>query len=194
VSAIRVTPDERERGSTHARACVWLTGVPAAGKSTLATGVERRLHARGWRTFVLDGDELRTGLSAGLGFSAEARSENLRRAGHAARLMVDAGLVVLAAFVSPSAADRASVRALFEPGRFVEVWVRCASEVCRARDPKGLYARAARGELAGLTGYDAPYEVPSQPELVVDTATATVEASVTAFEDALVRRLARPCA
>ncbi|MCC6621819.1 MAG: adenylyl-sulfate kinase [Deltaproteobacteria bacterium] len=185
----RVTPDDRTRAARHGRACVWLTGLPAAGKSSLALGVERRLHDRGWRTFVLDGDELRTGLNAGLGFSPEARSENLRRAGHVARLMVDAGLVVLAAFVSPSAADRARVRAMFDAAHFVEVWVRCDVDVCRARDPKGLYARAARGELAGLTGVDAPYEPPAAADIVIATDALSLPAAIDELEARLVARL-----
>ncbi len=184
----RVTRGERERLAGHPALCVWLTGLPAAGKTTLARGVERVLFQRGLRSYVLDGDELRGGLNAGLGFSPADRSENLRRAGHAARLLVDAGAITLCAFVSPAIADRAMIRALFEPGRFLEVWVRCPVEVCSARDPKGLYARAARGELKDLTGVGAPYEPPQTPELVIDSSRDPAGA-VRALELELLRML-----
>jgi len=174
----------------HSALCVWLTGLPAAGKTTLARSVDRALHRGGVHSYVLDGDELRGGLNAGLGFSPTDRSENLRRAGHAARILVDAGVVALCAFVSPAAADRDRVRALFSPGRFIEVWVRCPVEVCRARDPKGLYGKAARGELSDLTGVGAPYEAPTAAELIVDTgSTGTAEASA-ALAGYLLARLA----
>jgi adenylylsulfate kinase len=165
----RLTRAEREAMAGHPALCVWLTGLPAAGKTTLARGVERELFARGLRTYVLDGDELRAGLNAGLGFSPADRHENLRRAGHAARLLVDAGVIAVCAFVSPAAADRAMIRELFEQDRFIEVWVSCPVSVCAERDPKGLYAKAARGEIANLTGVGAPYEAPDAPELVVDS-------------------------
>jgi len=180
---------DREHLAGHAAACVWLTGLPAAGKTTLAKSVERALHRRGVHSYVLDGDELRGGLNAGLGFSPTDRSENLRRAGHAARILVDAGVVALCAFVSPAAADRARVRALFPPGRFIEVWVRCPVEVCRARDPKGLYGKAARGELSNLTGVGAPYEAPTAAELVVDSDCAEVADTSAVLERHIMSRL-----
>ena len=127
--------------------------------------------------YVLDGDNLRHGLNADLGFSAAAREENIRRVGEVARLLVDAGVVVLAAFISPYRADRARVRALFEAGRFVEVHVATSLEECERRDPKGLYARARAGEIASFTGVSDPYEPPVSPELVVDTAGAALDVS-----------------
>jgi adenylyl-sulfate kinase len=184
-----VTLADRERLAGHPALCVWLTGLPAAGKTTLARAVERRLFERGLRTSVLDGDELRTGINAGLGFTPSDRSENLRRAGHAARLIADSGAIVLCAFVSPAAADRARARSLFAPGRFVEVWVRCPIEVCRARDPKGLYAKAARGELSDLTGVGAPYEAPLEAEIIIDAAEGPLEDAVARLEADLVARL-----
>lgn len=186
-----VTREARERRAGHPALCVWLTGLPAAGKTTLARNVEQALFARGLNTYVLDGDELRTGLNAGLGFTPAERSENLRRAGHAARILVDAGVIVLCAFVSPSVDDRDRVRALFEPGRFSEVWVDCPLEVCRSRDPKGLYGKAARGELPNLTGVGAPYEIPVAAELIIDTGCVSPAAACAALETHIDRQLAR---
>jgi bifunctional enzyme CysN/CysC len=161
----RLTRDDRPtRGAT-----VWLTGLPASGKSTLAHAVEERLVRAGRPAYVLDGDNLRHGLNGDLGFSEADRAENVRRTAHAARLMADAGLVALVSLVSPFAAERDRARALHDEAGlpFFEVWVDTPVEVCEQRDPKGLYARARAGEITGMTGVDAPYEVPSAPELVV---------------------------
>jgi adenylyl-sulfate kinase len=147
----------------------WLTGLPAAGKTSLARALCEALQASGAPAFVLDGDELRRGLCADLGLSEADRRENIRRAGAVARLMFDAGLNVACAFVSPFAQDRAVVRALFPAQRFVEVHLSTSLQECARRDPKGLYARARSGELRGLTGYDAPYESPQAAEFVFDT-------------------------
>jgi len=153
-------------------ATVWLTGLPASGKSTIAARVEQRLVAAGVPAYRLDGDNLRHGLNAGLGFSDADRTENVRRTGEAAKLLADAGLVVLVSLVSPFAADRDAARAAHEADElpFVEVHVDTPVEECERRDPKGLYARARAGELRGLTGVDAPYEAPAHPELVLDGA------------------------
>jgi len=147
---------------------IWLTGIPGAGKSTIANLVERRLHAAGRHTYLLDGDNVRQGLNKDLGFRDADRVENIRRAGEVAKLMVDAGLIVIAAFISPFAADRETVRSLFEPGEFFEVFVDAPVELVAARDRKGLYAKAERGELANLTGAGAPYEPPAHPDLRLD--------------------------
>jgi bifunctional enzyme CysN/CysC len=176
---------EREARNGHRAAVLWFTGLPGAGKTTLARALERTLFAAGCQTMLLDGDQLRHGLCGDLGFSPAERAENIRRAGEAARLFLEQGSIVLCTFVSPFAADRERVRGLVPPGRFFEVHVRASVETCAARDPKGLYARAARGELAGLTGVDAPYEAPAAPELVADTERAGVEQIV----GAIVRRL-----
>lgn len=184
----RVTRLEREGRAGHPALCVWLTGLPAAGKTTLARGVERALFERGLSTYVLDGDELRVGLTAGLGFSPADRHENLRRAGHAARLLVDAGVIVVCAFVSPAASDRAMIRELFEQDRFIEVWVSCPVSVCAERDPKGLYAKAARGEIPNLTGVGAPYEAPTAAELTVDSSSQPGRA-VEQLEELVLKRL-----
>jgi adenylylsulfate kinase len=170
-----VEPEDRARVLGHQAACVWLTGLSGSGKSTLARRVERRLVERGVLAYVLDGDNVRHGLNADLGFSADERTENIRRIGEVARLMVDAGVVVLTAFISPYRADRARVRELLGE-RFVEVWVSTPIEVCEQRDPKGLYQRARAGEIADFTGIDAPYEAPDAPELTVNTAEADLDA------------------
>jgi len=149
---------------------VWLTGLSGAGKSTIANLVEMRLHALGHHTYLLDGDNVRHGLNRDLGFTAEDRVENIRRVAEVAKLMVDAGLIVLAAFISPYRAEREMARALMDEGEFLEVFVDTSLSVAEARDPKGLYAKARRGELRNFTGIDAPYEPPSQPDLRIDTA------------------------
>ncbi len=160
---------ERERLHGHRGATIWLTGLSGSGKSTVAHRAERILHARGCSTYVLDGDNVRHGLNGDLGFSPEDRRENVRRVAEVARLFVDAGVLVLVAFISPYREDRARARNLHEPGDFVEVFVDAPLAACEARDPKGLYARARRGEIRGFTGIDAPYEPPPRPELRLPT-------------------------
>lgn len=149
--------------------CLWLTGLPGSGKSTIANLVERRLHGLGHHTMLLDGDNLRQGLNRDLGFSPEDRAENLRRTGEVAKLMVEAGLIVICAFVSPFRDDRAKLAALFGPGQFFEVHVDADAAICRARDPKGLYAKADAGKITGFTGQDQAYEAPHSPDLRLDT-------------------------
>jgi len=147
---------------------LWLTGLSGAGKSTIANLVERKLHALGRHTYLLDGDNLRHGLNRDLGFSVADRVENLRRAAECAALLVDSGLIVIAAFISPFRAQRAAARALVAEGEFVEVFIDTALSVCEARDPKGLYRRARAGLLPDFTGIDSPYEPPEAPELRID--------------------------
>ena len=147
----------------------WITGLPASGKTTLAQALVKALHAGGRHAYLLDGDELRQGLCADLGMSQADRRENIRRAGEVARLLARAGVTVVCAFISPYAADRRQVRALFAPGQFIEIHLSTALEECVRRDPKGLYARAKAGEIHGLTGWDAPYEPPLTPEFRFDT-------------------------
>jgi bifunctional enzyme CysN/CysC len=148
---------------------LWLTGRPAAGKSTLAALLHRRLHSIGKPSYVLDGDEVRRGLSRDLGFSEADRTENVRRIAEVARLMADAGLVVIVALISPYRADRRMARAIMPEGRFVEIFVDTPLEEAERRDPKGLYRKARRGELKNFTGIDAPYEAPEHPELHIVT-------------------------
>lgn len=164
-----VTPAERAAAMGQHPRLLWFTGLSAAGKTTIANALDRRLHALGRHTAFLDGDNLRHGLSRDLGFSDADRVENIRRVGEVGRLMVDAGLIVLAAFISPFRADRALVRGLFSPEQFVEIHVDAPLSVVEARDPKGLYRRARAGEIARFTGIDSPYEVPDAPELRIDT-------------------------
>jgi bifunctional enzyme CysN/CysC len=180
---------ERERAQGHAALVVWFTGPSGAGKTTIARAVERQLFAEGYRTILLDGDQLRHGLNGDLGFSPSDRSENIRRAGEVAALCVEAGLIVLCAFVSPYAQDRERVRAMVPAGRFVEVYVHASEATLRARDPKGLYAREAAGEVRGLSGVSAPYEAPSHAELTIDTGVASVEGTVQRVFEQLRRRL-----
>jgi bifunctional enzyme CysN/CysC len=165
----QVTEPERASRFGHIGAVVWLTGLSAAGKSTLAMALERRLFDGGYATFVLDGDNVRRGLNANLGFSPEDRQENIRRVGQAAALFAEAGFVCITAFISPYRDDRRRARAAVAKGRFLEVYVKADLAACEARDPKGLYRRAREGEIKGFTGIDSPYEEPAAPELVVDT-------------------------
>lgn len=192
---LAVLPAQRAALMGHAPCCIWLSGLSASGKTSLAHALEGALHQRGRHTYVLDGDNLRQGLNADLGFSADARAENIRRMAHVARLMADAGLVVIVSAISPFAADRTQARALFAPGAFVEVFVDTPLAVCEARDPKGLYARARRGELRDFTGIDSPYERPLQPELHLqgeDLAPEVALGAVLAYLDALGLEQKRP--
>jgi bifunctional enzyme CysN/CysC len=177
VAAGGVDRRQRERLNGHEGAAVWFTGLSGSGKSTIAAEVERGLHARGVRTVLLDGDNLRHGLNRDLGFSDADRDENIRRAGEVARLFVDAGVVALCAFISPRQAQRDAVRARFDERPFMEVFVDAPVALCRARDPKGLYAKAGEGAITDLTGVGAPYEAPASPDITLATGTDTVEHS-----------------
>jgi bifunctional enzyme CysN/CysC len=176
----KMTRERRWATLGHSGGTVWFTGLPGAGKSTVAAAVEERLIAAGCPAFLLDGDNLRHGLNGDLGFDEEARSENVRRTGHVAKLLADSGTIALVSLVSPYAADRAAAAALHAADEldFVEVHVNAPLELCEERDPKGLYARARAGELAGLTGVGAPYEPPSQPDLVLGAGEETVDREV----------------
>ncbi|MCD8549973.1 MAG: adenylyl-sulfate kinase [Shewanella xiamenensis] len=162
----------------HKAFLLWFTGLSGSGKSTIAGALEQELFRRGVHTYLLDGDNVRHGLCKGLGFSTEDRQENLRRVGEAAKLMVDAGLVVLAAFVSPYRADRDAIRALFPQGEFVEVFVDTPLAECEQRDPKGLYKKARAGEIKHFTGIDDPYEAPAQPEVHIHNHGRSVDEAV----------------
>ncbi len=173
-----VTRDRREALNGHRSFVLWFTGLSGAGKSTLAHAVEERLHQSGHRTFVFDGDNVRHGLCGDLGFSDRDRAENLRRIGEMCKLFVEAGVISLAAFISPMAADRARVRAMFRPGDFFEIYCEAPLEVCEGRDIKGVYARARRGEIPKFTGISAPYEAPRNPELMIATGNRPLEECV----------------
>lgn len=157
---------------------VWFTGMSGAGKSTLARLLDKELYARGFHTVLLDGDDLRLGLNNDLGFSDASRHENIRRAAEVARLMVDAGLIAIASFISPFRADRDAARALFASGQFFEVHVDAAIDVVEARDVKGLYRKARAGALLRFTGIDSPYEPPVSPELRLETESITPHEAV----------------
>ena len=172
----------------HKAAVLWFTGLSGAGKSTLAHAVEEQLHRQNRRTFVLDGDNIRHGLSSNLGFAEADRRENIRRVGEAAKLMMEAGLIVLTAFISPFRADREAVRKLLPHGDFLEIYCSAPLEVCEARDVKGFYKRARAGEIKNYTGIDSPYETPENPELVVATDRMSIEESVEQVLDLLRRR------
>jgi bifunctional enzyme CysN/CysC len=167
--------ETREERNGHLAGVIWLTGLPGSGKSTIARAVERQLFDSNHQVTLIDGDDLRHGLSSDLGFSPSDRTENIRRAGEVARLLFDHGAVVLCAFVSPYRADRARVRALLPADRFVEIFVKATIETCRRRDPKGHYQRAGAGDVKQFTGVSAPYEEPTAPELVVDTEQAKAD-------------------
>lgn len=170
-----VTRARREAQNGHRGAIIWFTGLSGAGKSTLAHAVEEHLHQMGCRTFVLDGDNVRHGLCGDLGFSAADRVENIRRVGEVAKLFMEAGVIVLTAFISPFREDRNKVRAMVQPGEFVEIYCRCPVEVCEQRDTKGLYKKARAGEIGQFTGISSPYEAPDRPELVVNTSEKSLQ-------------------
>ena len=165
----RVSAADRRELMGHKSGLLWFTGLSGAGKSTVANTVDHLLHERGVHTYVLDGDNVRMGLNKNLGFSPEDRTENIRRIGEVGKLFADAGLLTMTAFISPYREDRDAVRALFEPGEFLEIYVKASLDTCEARDPKGLYKKARAGEIKGFTGIDAPYEEPTNPELTLDS-------------------------
>ena len=174
----RVQDGSRRRRFGHDGAVVWLTGLSASGKSTLAMQLEEQLLALGYACYTLDGDNVRHGLNANLGFSPEDRTENIRRVGEVAALFANAGLICITAFISPYRADRAQARAAASRTSFHEIHVATDLATCEARDPKGLYRKARAGGLRDFTGVDAPYELPETPQLTIDTSGETIEVSV----------------
>ncbi|MGE3599701.1 MAG: adenylyl-sulfate kinase, partial [Dehalococcoidia bacterium] len=170
-----VDKQARARLNGHAPAILWFTGLSGSGKSTIANLVEQTLHRRGVHTYMLDGDNVRHGLNRDLGFTDADRVENIRRVGETAKLFVDAGLLVLCSFISPFRAERRMVRELVGEGEFVEIFVDTPIEECVRRDPKGLYARAQKGQIKNFTGIDSPYEAPERAELVLHTRDLTPE-------------------
>ncbi len=169
-----VDQDFRAKQKSQRPLVIWFTGLSASGKSTIAGALEQILAKQGYHTYLLDGDNVRLGLCRDLGFADEDRKENIRRVGEVANLISDAGLIVLAAFISPFRADRQIVREIIPDGQFVEVFVDAPLSVCRERDPKGLYAKADRGEIKQFTGIDSPYESPLKPEITLDAGSSTV--------------------
>ena len=173
-----VTRVRREQQNGHHSAIIWFTGLSGAGKSTLAHAVEERLHLRGCRTFVLDGDNVRHGLCGDLGFSDQDRQENIRRVAEVAKLMLEAGTLTLTAFISPFRAERNLARKLVPHGDFIEIYCDCDLATCEQRDVKGLYKKARQGAIKHFTGISSPYEPPENPELIVNTASYSLNVSV----------------
>lgn len=171
-----IQPQERRRRNGHDGAVIWLTGLPCAGKSTIALGAQRALFEDGFNIYVIDGDILRKTLSSDSGYSREDRSENVRRAAAVAKILADAGMIAICALISPFEADRKAARALCGEG-FHEIYIRCEPEIAEARDAKGHYRKARRGEIPEFTGVSSPYEPPTKPELVVDTTDETAAES-----------------
>jgi adenylylsulfate kinase len=185
---VHVSREDRARLNRHESGLVWLTGLSASGKSTIAHAVEKKLFDRGVRTYVLDGDNVRHGISCNLGFGREDRKENLRRIVELSKLFMDAGILVLAAFISPYRDDRKFIRKSFEGDCFIEVYVKCPIEECEKRDPKGQYAKARAGLIKSYTGISSPYEEPEEPEIILDTMSMELEECVNVIIDGLAER------
>ena len=173
-----VTRSRRVLLNKHKSFVVWFTGYSGSGKSTLAHTVEEQLYLMGYRTYVLDGDNVRHGLCGDLGFSDNDRKENIRRIGEMAKLFVDAGMVTLAAFISPAEKDRQSLKNMFKESEFLEIYCKCSIEECERRDVKGLYKKAREGKIADFTGITSAYEVPTNPDLILDTSIDTLDVCV----------------
>ena len=189
--ASKVSGAERARLQRQNALTLWMTGLSASGKSTLAYELERRLHDLGHASYVLDGDNIRHGLSRDLGFSPESRKENIRRIAEVAKLFNDAGVVMITAFISPYRDDRAVAHDILGPDRFIETHVAADITVCERRDPRGLYGRARAGEIPDFTGVSAPYEVPERPAIRLDTGVLTIEESIARIIEAVLPRLRR---
>ncbi|MCK5688561.1 adenylyl-sulfate kinase [Myxococcota bacterium] len=179
----QIHKEDYHRKNGHRSRVLWFTGLSGSGKSTVAHAVEEALFHKGWYTYLLDGDNVRHGLNANLGFSDADRKENIRRIGEVAKLFVDSGALIFAAFISPFRADRDTVRALLEPGEFIEIYIRADLKTCESRDPKGLYKKARAGQIPDFTGIDSPYEEPQNPELIVDTSKDDLESCVAQVVD-----------
>jgi len=173
-----VTRERRNKLNKHKSVVLWFTGLSGSGKSTMSHALEERLFNKGCRTFVLDGDNVRHGLNSNLGFSDKDRKENIRRIGEVSKLMMEAGFIIMTAFISPFREDRIAVRNLIPNGDFIEIYCKASLETCEARDVKGLYKRARAGEIKNYTGINSPYEIPENADLIIDTEQETIEDSV----------------
>ncbi|MEP7230081.1 MAG: adenylyl-sulfate kinase [Ginsengibacter sp.] len=174
----KITYDQRKKALMQEPRLIWLTGLSGAGKTTLALRLEHYFFLKGFKVFMLDGDNVRNGLCSDLSFTEDDRKENLRRVAEVSRLMLDAGLMIICAFISPNGEDRLAIKKIVGDERFVEVYVNCSVEVCEERDVKGLYAKARKGIIPNFTGVSAPYDAPILPDIEVRTAEETVEQSV----------------
>ena len=173
-----INQTERANIKQQTPMCLWMTGLSGAGKSTLANALEQELNHQGKHTYILDGDNLRHGLNSDLGFSESDRNENVRRAAEAAKLMVDAGLIVIVGLISPFKKERDWARSLFKDNQFKEIYISTSIQECEHRDTKGLYEKARQGEVKDFTGIDSPYEVPDNPDIIIDTENRTVDECV----------------
>jgi adenylylsulfate kinase len=180
-----VTRQRRNKLNDHHSVVLWFTGLSGSGKSTLAHALEEKLFQKGCRTFVLDGDNIRHGLNSNLDFSEKSRTENIRRVSEVSKLMMESGLIVMTAFISPFNKDRNEARKLISSDDFIEIYCKASLETCEARDVKGLYKRARAGEIKNYTGIDSPYEKPENPELVIDTDQQSLEESMSNILDFL---------
>lgn len=178
-----ITKEGRNKLLGNSSFAVWFTGLSGSGKSTLAGKLEELLYEKGILTYLLDGDNIRSGINKDLGFSEQERNENIRRIGEVTKILVDSGVVVLTALISPFKEDRKTVRSLLGEKNFIEVYVKCPVEVCEKRDPKGLYKKARAGEIKKFTGIDSAYEEPENPEIIIDTNNSSVEDSVNRLID-----------
>ncbi|MGA5688503.1 adenylyl-sulfate kinase [Cytobacillus pseudoceanisediminis] len=173
-----IEKEDRQKLNGHKSCMIWFTGLSGSGKSTIANALQHELYKNNVRTYLLDGDNLRHGINSNLSFSPEDRKENIRRTAEIGKLFVDAGIVVLAAVISPFEEDRLHARTIFQEEDFIEVYVKCSLSECEKRDPKGLYKKARNGEIKQFTGIDQPYEEPKKPEIVLDTTELTLVQSV----------------
>ena len=176
-----VTRQRRNKLNNHRSIVLWFTGLSGSGKSTLAHALEEKLFQKGCRTFVLDGDNVRHGLNSNLDFSEAGRTENIRRISEVSKLMLESGLIVMTAFISPINKDRSDARKLISSDDFIEIYCKASLETCETRDVKGFYKRARAGEIKNYTGVDSPYEVPKNPELIIDTDNQSLEESVSSI-------------
>jgi adenylylsulfate kinase len=173
-----VNKEDRYLLNGHKSCVLWFTGLSGSGKSTLANAVDMVLFQQDIKSYVLDGDNIRHGLNSDLSFGTEDRKENIRRIGEVAKLFVDSGLIVSSAFISPFLEDRELVRKMFHPGEYIEIFLKCPINVCEDRDPKGLYKKARKGEISNFTGISSPYEVPIEPEIIIESDKMTLDQSV----------------
>ncbi|MEJ2113970.1 MAG: adenylyl-sulfate kinase [Flavobacteriaceae bacterium] len=185
----QISVKDRKKGNNHNSFLLWFTGLSGSGKSTIANVVEQKLHQNGIKTYTLDGDNIRKGINKDLTFSPEDRTENIRRIAEVAALMVDAGLVVLAAFVSPYKKDRENIKSIVKDVNFVEIFINTSIEECERRDVKGLYKRARAGEIKNMTGISAPYEAPTHPDVEIKTENESVEAAANKIIDFITEKL-----
>jgi adenylylsulfate kinase len=185
----KVSAEQRQQLLKQQAKLIWFTGLSGSGKSTLAVQLEAYLHERGFATYLLDGDNIRAGLNKDLSFTDEGRVENIRRIGEVSNLLLDAGLVVLSAFISPFKADREQVRTIVGEQNYIEVFVDTPLEICEQRDVKGLYKRARAGEVKNFTGIDSPYEIPENPHLIIPTAKTTIEQATELLLNFIVPRI-----